>query len=274
MAFGWLRGGRPHAIDDALWRETLGLFPFVGHLSIADLERLKRLCESFVAKKTVTGASGFEVTPAVRTAIALQACLPALNLGLAGYDDFVEIIVYPDQFLVPRTRVDEAGVVHEAVEALAGEAMDGGPVVLSWADAMPDHGFGETNVVIHEFVHKLDLVDGEADGIPPLPRGERQKWHRSLDAAYEAFCDELDRIEARIPADVDPESAAADAWYAQLPLDPYAATDPAEFFAVSGEAFFTGPARLAAAYPDWYAALARFFAQDPRVHALPEATDA
>lgn len=265
MPFAWLRGSRPPTIDDATWHATLEAVPFVAHLSAPDLERLRTLCATFVAKKAVSGAAGFEVTPEVRAAIAVQACLPALNLGLAGYDDFVEIVVYPDQFLVPRTRVDDAGVVHEALEALAGEAMDGGPVVLSWADAMPGHEFGETNVVIHEFVHKLDLADGEADGIPPLPRGRRQAWQQTLDATYAAFCDALDAIEAEIPAEIDPESEAADAWYARLALDPYAATDPAEFFAVSGEAFFTAPHRLSDAYPRWYDLLAGFFGQDPRM---------
>lgn len=265
MPFSWLRGRRAPTIDDALWNTTLDAVPFVQHLSRTDLERLRALSATFVAKKTMTGAAGFQVTPEVRAAIAIQACLPALNLGLAGYDDFVEIIVYPDQFLVPRTRIDDAGVVHEAVEALAGEAMDGGPVVLSWADAMPGHGFGETNVVVHEFVHKLDLADGEADGIPPLPPGHRRAWQQALDETYAAFCDALDEIETEIPADIDPESDAADAWYARLALDPYAATDPAEFFAVSGEAFFTAPHRLSDAYPRWYGLLAGFFGQDPRM---------
>ena len=82
--------------------------------------------------------------------------------------------------------------------------------------------------------------------------------------AFEAFHDALDAIERAIPRHVDPESEDADAWYAELPLDPYAATDEAEFFAVSGEAFFIDPHRLADAYPDWYAQLAGFFRQDPR----------
>lgn len=265
MPFSWLRGRSAPTIDDALWNATLDAVPFVRHLSRPDLERLRALSATFVAKKTMTGAAGFRITPEVRATIAVQACLPALNLGLAGYDDFVEIIVYPDQFLVPRTRVDDAGVVHEGLEALAGEAMDGGPVVLSWADAMPGHEFGETNVVVHEFVHKLDLVDGEADGIPPLPAGHRRVWRQTLDEAYGAFCDVLDATEAEIPAEIDPESEAADAWYARLALDPYAATDPAEFFAVSGEVFFTAPHRLSAAYPRWYGLLAGFFGQDPRM---------
>lgn len=254
---------KPPAIDDPLWHWVLASFPFVGHLRGPALDRLRALCEDFLRRKTVSGAHDFEVTPRVRAAIAYQACLPALELGLAGYDDFVEIVVYPAQFLVPRRQVDHAGVVHESVEALAGEAMEGGPVVLSWADVAPGDEPCAANVTIHEFVHKLDMADGEPDGVPPLPPGRRRRWREALAQAYEAFCDELDRVERSIPRHVDPESAAADRWYAQLPLDPYAATDEAEFFAVSGEAFFVAPQVLADAFPDWYRELAQFFRQDP-----------
>lgn len=264
MPLSWF-ARRPPAIDDDRWRQVLESFPFAGHLSADDLARLRALCEQFLRRKTVSGAHDFRVTPEVRAAIAFQACLPALNLGLAGYDDFVEIVVYPAQFLVPRRQTDDAGVVHESVEALAGEAMDGGPVVLSWEDVATgprEHG---TNVTIHEFVHKLDLADGEADGIPPLPASRRRRWRETLEQAHDAFCDELDRIERAIPRHVDPESATADRWYARLPLDPYAATDAAEFFAVSGESFFVAPELLAEAFPDWYRELADFFRQDPRL---------
>lgn len=261
MPFEWFTRRKPVRIDDALWRETVAGMPFTAHLDAEALERLRALCERFLQRKAFTGTHGLEITPAMRTAIAAQACLPALNLGLHAYDDFVEIVVYPDQFLVPRTQVDDAGVVHESVDALAGEAMDRGPVVLSWADVAP--GDDGTNVTIHEFIHKIDLADGAADGIPPLPPARRRAWERTMRAAYDDFCSALDRVERRIPRHVDPESAAADGYYGALPLDPYAATDPAEFFAVSGEAFFTTPDLLARAFPHWYEMLARFFAQDP-----------
>lgn len=260
MPFAWF-AAKPAAIDDALWRSTVEAMPFALHLDAQALERLRALCEEFLRRKTFTGTHGLEITPGMRTAIAAQACLPALNLGLRAYDDFVEIVVYPDQFLVPRKRIDDAGVVHESLEALAGEAMDRGPVVLSWADAAP--GEQAANVTIHEFVHKIDLADGEADGIPPLPPRLRARWEAALHEAYDDFCDWLDEIERAIPRHVDPESEAADPWFADLPLDPYAATDPAEFFAVSGEAFFTAPEALSQVYPQWYTLLADFFRQDP-----------
>lgn len=254
---------RPVEIADHDWNAVVDGLCLTAHLDAGAHERLRVLCGHFLARKTISGARGFEVTPLARAAVAFQACLPVLELGLEGYDDFVEVIVYPAQFLVPRKQVDDAGVVHESIDALSGEAMERGPVVLSWADVAPDAGERGWSVAIHEFVHKLDMADGEADGVPPLGPRARARWRQALDAAYQAFCRQLDAVERAIPRHVDPESAQADHYYAGLPLDPYAATDPAEFFAVSGEAFFVVPEVLAEAYPDWYAALAGFFRQDP-----------
>lgn len=258
------RRNAPDQITDHDWAAVVEGFAFTAHLSVLDHVRLRALCEKFLAAKTISGARGFEVTPLVRAAVAFQACLPVLELGLAGYDDFVEVIVYPAQFLVPRKQVDDAGVVHESIDALAGEAMERGPVVLSWADVSPDAGDAGWSVAIHEFVHKLDMADGEPDGIPPLAPRAHAAWRKALDAAYRRFCRQLDAAERSIPRSVDPESEEADRYFAALALDPYAATDRAEFFAVSGEAFFVVPDVLADAFPDWYAALASFFRQDPR----------
>jgi len=264
MPLRWFRRAPPpRLIDDAIWTQAVAGVPAARRRSAADLDRLRALSEDFLRSKTISGARGFEVTAAVRAAIALQACLPVLELGLRAYDDFIEIVVYPAQFKVHRRQVDDAGVVHEAHEWLAGEAMQGGPVVLSWEDAAPHQDDGAANVVMHEFIHKLDMIDGDADGVPPLPAGQRQRWQRVLDACYDDFCDRLDRLERSIPPDIDPESAEADDWYLDLILDPYAATDPAEFFAVCGEVFFDRPAALHQMYPEWYQLLARFFRHDP-----------
>jgi len=250
----------PLQIEESLWQATLTQYGLARHLSPSELGELRSLCAEFLSRKTISGAHGFEIDERVRVTIAFQACLPVLKIGLTSYDDFVEIIVYPAQFRVPRRIVDEDGLVHESIEDLSGEAMDGGPIVLSW----PDVQAADTNVTIHEFVHKLDLADGEADGIPALSGPRRRRWRETLHHAYEQFCDALDAIEAAIPPDVDPETEQADPWYERLPLDSYAAVDPAEFFAVSGEAFFVTPHRLAQAYPAWYRELSEFFGQDPR----------
>lgn len=261
---------RTEPIDAGRWRRIAGELPFLRHLEPAQIALLKTQCEKFLAGKQFSGAAGFEVDDDVRVGIAIQACLPALHLGLAGYRDFVEIVVYPDRFVAPRRQVDDIGVVHEYDDELAGEAMEGGPVVLSWPDADPAAGHVGFNVVIHEFAHKLDMLDGAADGAPPLPAALRGRWTRTMTEAYEDFCSRLDQVEAAIPRHVDPESAAADPWFERLPLDPYAATDPGEFFAVTAEVFFTDPAALHRAYPDLYSLFRDYFAQDPLTGAVQQ----
>ena len=254
---------RPEPIDAGRWGAITAGLPFLRHLDAAQRALLKSSCETFLATKQFNGAAGFVVDDDVRIGIAIQACLPALHLGLSGYRDFVEIVVYPDRFIAPRRQVDEVGVVHEYDDELAGEAMEGGPVVLSWPDADPAGGQAGYNVVIHEFAHKLDMLDGQADGAPPLPARLRERWTETMTTAYDDFCRSLDAVEASIPRNVDPESPAADRWFARLPLDPYAATDPGEFFAVATEAFFTDAPTLVAAYPALYALFRDYFRQDP-----------
>ncbi|OVZ62148.1 hypothetical protein CDO44_04660 [Pigmentiphaga sp. NML080357] len=254
-------------INPELWTQTLASHAFLARLTADERDALRARVAWFLASKAMTGAAGQVLTDPIRLSIAVQACLPILNLDPGLYEGWSEIIVYPGGFLIPRTDVDEDGVVHEYVEEAAGEAWDGGPVVLSWEDAGPGEdrpqGF---NVVIHEFAHKLDLQHGEADGMPSLhahPDIKPRLWRSVLERSFDALLAQLEAIEAAIPPDVDPESEEADPWYARLPLDPYAATDEAEFFAVSSEAFFVHPAPLLQAMPEWYALLARYYRQDP-----------
>jgi MtfA peptidase len=228
---------------------------------------MRTLIAGFLSSKTFSGAHGLEPDDAMRLTIAAQACLPVLHIGLDPYDDFVEIVVYPSAFAVRRKVTDDDGLVHEYDDVLAGEAMDGGPVVLSWDDVAGPGRAPAANVVIHEFAHKLDMADGDADGCPPMPRAARARWLETLHAAYDDFVDALDALEAALPADVDPESEAADAWYATLPLDPYAATDEAEFFAVAAEAFFVEPDRFECAFPDLFVQFVMYFGFDPRPRA-------
>ncbi len=261
-----LRPAAQAPIDDALWSETIAALPFLSRLAGAELRRLRELAQQFLADKEFATAGELILTAGMQASIATQACLPVLNLGLGGYRGWTSIVVYPDEFLVPREVTDDDGVVHEYVDQISGEAWHGGPLLLSWADVQATDG--AYNVVIHEFTHKLDMANGDADGLPPFDRRlhgslSAERWRHVLDDAFERLNAELELIETEIPADVDPESPAADAYYARLPLDPYAATDPGEFFAVSSEAFFVAPQRLRDAFPDWYGLLAAFFLQDP-----------
>jgi len=268
----WLKGRGARAsevaemqarISPELWRQVLDAHPFLAALNADETAQLLARSAWLLASKTINGAQGLDVSDFMRLSIAAQASLPILNLAPELYEGWDEIIVYPASFRIPRSRQDDDGVVHEYIEDAAGEAWEGGPLVLSWEDTqLSDGGF---NVVIHEFAHKLDLRSGFADGMPSLaahPDLKPQVWRRVLGDSLDRFIAALDAVEAAIPADVDPESEAADAWYGQLPMDPYAATDEAEFFAVSSEHFFVDPFPMQQALPEWYDLLRTYYRQD------------
>lgn len=262
------------AIPDDLWEGALAAWPCAQDLSSDEAARLRDLAGRLLAAKEMSAAGDLELTAAMQVQVALQASLPILNLGLEWYRGWSSIVVYPGEFLVPRHVADEDGVVHEYVEPITGEAWEGGPLLLSWADAQQSatEAGSPYSVVIHEFVHKLDLLDGAADGIPPFSRElhpglDARRWNDVLIDTFERFLSELDHIESELPDDVDPDSEAADPYYAHLPFDPYAAHDEAEFFAVTSEAFFVAAGALQRAFPDWYALLAEFFRQDPLARA-------
>ncbi len=245
--FDWLRR-RPKsaAIPEALWQKTLANYPFLAALAVDEQKDLKMLAERFLADKEFSAAGGLELNDDICTAIAAQGCLPVLRLGLAAYGDWVGIVVYPDEFVVPRQIADADGVVHEYDDVLAGEAWQGGPLVLSWHDVQQagdgDDGY---SVVIHEFAHKLDMLNGEADGVPALHSGlSEENWIAVLDRAWEDFCRRVDGGEETI-------------------LDPYAAESPAEFFAVLSEAFFLIPDVVAGEYPALYELFCRYYRQAP-----------
>jgi len=232
-------------IDPRLWRAAVDRYPFTRLLSQPELERLRELAVLFLHEKAIHGAGGMTVREEVRVAIALQACILILDLGLEFYRGWVEVIVYPDEFVAEYDYVDEAGVAHHVEQAMSGESWERGPVILSWADAQEGgQGYGY-NVVIHEFAHKLDMLNGEPNGFPPLHAGmQRASWANAFAAAYEDFCRKVD-----------------DGY--QTEIDEYAAESPAEFFAVMSEAFFESPEAVRGAYPDVYAQLALFYRQDP-----------
>jgi len=235
------------AIPDGLWQLTLASLPFMAWRSAADQAELRRLASLFLDQKEFTGANGLVVDDAMAVNIAAQAVLPVLRFGLAPYNSFVGIVVQPDEVVARREVMDDDGVVHAYDEVLAGEAMEGGPVMLSWQDVAhagtsADWGY---NLVIHEFAHVLDMGDGVADGVPPLATAQaRRDWLGVLMPAY-------DRLGEQVACG-----------YEAL-LDPYGAQGPEEFFAVASETFFVSPKELRAEHPDLYGLLARYFQQDP-----------
>lgn len=239
----WFKRSTPRDIPEALWSATLTQLPFLAGLDADELARLRRLCGEFLDSKEFSTAGGLTLSDDICLNIAVQGCLPVLNLGLSAYGDWVGIVVYPDEFVVPRRIEDDDGVVHEFDDVLSGEAWQGGPLLVSWNDArMAGDGY---NVVVHEFAHKLDMLNGEADGIPALHSGLTQEvWLDVFDAAFDDFCRRVDEGEETI-------------------IDPYASETPAEFFAVISETFFELPSTVDREYPALYALLCRYYRQDP-----------
>jgi Mlc titration factor MtfA (ptsG expression regulator) len=234
-------------ISDLLWRRTLKRFPFLPRAGTPEEAALRRLTSLFLDSKEFSGAHGLVITDDMAVAIAAQACLPVLSLELSVYEGFVGIVVHPGWARVRRSVADDDGVVHEFEETLSGEAVHGGPVMLSWRDVRSAGAKAAQayNVVIHEFSHVLDMADGLADGVPLLPTDiGRREWQRTFEAAYVAFCRAVDGGQATV-------------------IDPYGAESPSEFFAVASEAFFVAPEGLQAEHPAVYGLLRRYFRQDP-----------
>lgn len=239
----WLGFGvAPRRVPPELWSKVEAGLPFLAYLDDDERERLRTLAQAFLECKEFDGADGLLLTDEMLVGVALQACLPILNIGLEAYQGWVGVILYPGDFIVPRSDVDDVGVVHEYDDEVLGEAWENGPVLLSGFDGSLAHG---VNVVIHEFAHKLDMANGVADGFPPLPAHmSRQAWSEAFSAAYDVFC-------AAVDAGEDTE------------IDAYGSEHPAEFFAVSSETFFIRPAVLREVFPAVYAQLSAFYGLDP-----------
>lgn len=236
-----------HDIPTPLWDAVLARYPFLENLPSGEREALRALSSAFLARKEFSGAQGLLVSDEMAVAIAAQACLPILHLDLSLYDGFVGIVVHPDEVVARRHVTDHDGVVHEYDEWLSGEAMAGGPVMLSWPDVdeAGDFAMDGYNVVVHEFAHVIDMCNGDADGVPPQPSLEAQtRWIEVLDGALEAFCRRLDAGQPTL-------------------LDPYGAEGPQEFFAVAAEAFFVNPRPFREHHPDVHALFVNYFRQDP-----------
>lgn len=250
--FGLLKNRRrrrilaSETIPPHLWQGVVDAVPVLRALDADERRRLQELALLFLHEKRIEPAGGLVLDDAMRVRIAALACLPVLALDLDCYDGFAAVIVYPGEFVVrEREHVDEAGVVHVADDVLSGESWDAGPVVLGWQD-VAESGLGDGyNVVAHEFAHKLDLLDGAVNGLPPLHRAMSvAEWTNVFQSEYDALIEQIDRRE--------------EPW-----LDPYAAENPGEFFAVCSELFFDVPLEMLMRHPALYRQLAAFYRQDP-----------
>lgn len=234
-------------LPEELWQTLLARVALTNNLSTPEQQRLHDWVVLFLHEKEFSGATEFEITDSARLVIAIQACLLILNLDIDYYAGWSSIIVYPSLFRPRRSYTDEYGVVHQTSRVLAGEAWDSGPLILSWDEVEEDLHTQDHNgnVVIHEFAHKLDMLNGVANGMPPLHKEmSLHSWTQDFSAAYETFCEQVENGEPTV-------------------VDSYAAENPAEFFAVISEGFFIAPESLQEAFPQIYAQLKAFYRQDP-----------
>lgn len=237
-----LRHSELHA---APWDAALARLPLLAGLETTAYARLRKLAIIFLHEKAIEPVGDFRLSETMSLMLSLQACLPILNLGLDWYRGWVSVIVYPGDFVTHDAQIDAAGVVHTHPHALSGEAWLQGPVILAWPDVAHGGIIDGHNLVIHELAHKLDMLNGVANGMPPLHQGMvRREWTQAFS---QAFAD----LEARL------------ATGRPLPIDPYATESPAEFFAVVSEVFFERPAIVCTTWPKVYTQLCAFYRLDP-----------
>jgi Mlc titration factor MtfA (ptsG expression regulator) len=238
---------RRHSIPYRLWREAVAASAPLKGLTSVERAHLRELATLFLHEKRFSGVQGLALTDTMCTLIAALACLPVLGLGFGCLRGWREVIVYPAAFRVRHEEADAAGVVHDRELHLSGEAWSHGPLILSWEEIEQDLGEPEAglNVVIHEIAHKLDMLNGPADGYPPLHyRMPVAAWSTAFSAAYEQFVRRVEHGHNTL-------------------IDPYAADSPAEFFAVVSEYFFCAPDILQAEFAAVYEQLTLYYRQNP-----------
>ncbi len=251
MLFRWLKQRRRHALlaepFPAPWldilHERVVLYRF---LEDEEQARLHDALRILIAEKAWEGCKGLELTDEIRVTIAALASILLLGMRDSHYDNVVTILVYPEAFRVPEQRPLTGDVAMHGESEHLGEAHLHGPVILSWADIAEDvakPGFGR-NLVFHEFAHQLDMQNGEADGVPLLPRSLRKRWQSVMAQEYQRLCKAADRERDTF-------------------LDPYGATDEAEFFAVVTEAFFDQPLEFRARHPKLYELVREYYQVEP-----------
>jgi len=242
MAFRHRHAAGPTLPND--WRSVLEeRFWLWALLDEPEQEALGELSERLISDKRWEAANGFELDQEMVLLIAAQASVLVLGLGYDYFGEVGTIIIHPTTVVMTGERGSPVpGLMTDAPEAIDGQAVDGGPLLIAWDAVLHDlenHGSGY-NVVFHEFAHKLDMLDHVIDGTPPLPPERYERWVRVCTEEFESI------------------RASGDAV-----LRDYAAVNPAEFFAVVTEMFFDSPRRLRSHKPDLYRAFADFYHQDP-----------
>ena len=243
---------RRSTITSLQWNEAFASLPLLDGLTDEEKHTLRELAILFLHHKVLEGARGLVVTQPMALLIVLQACLPVLKLGPGVYEGWVSVIVYPSGFSTERVITDEFGVAHQVASNLSGESWLRGPVVLAWDETEHSGIIDGHNLVIHEFAHKLDMLNGAANGFPPLHvEMDSSAWNEAFSAGFEDFQYKCSKGMT-------------------FGIDCYAASSPAEYFAVLSEVFFECPAVIQQHYAAIYDQLRQYYRQDPLVRMKKE----
>lgn len=244
---------RKMSVTGEQWESAIADWPVANRYQGTERDALRDMAIRFIARKTITAGGDFELTDAMCLKLATMACVPILKLGLNWYDHFQTVIVYEGDYVSDQPYQSDDGVVHSGTRGLSGEAWLRGPVILSWnsiceSGANSRHGLA-SNVVVHELAHKLDMLRDGANGAPPMhPDMRPGEWHDIFQSAW-----------GRLQNDEDHGRP--------LPIDGYALTNPAEFFAVCSESFFEAPENMKQKMPEVYRLLCQFYRQQPALSA-------
>jgi hypothetical protein len=259
MVFAWLKNQRREVLladpFPSAWRGHLrDNVRHFQHLAPAKRGRIEQVVQVFVAEKNWEGGARLAVTDEMKVTVAGQAAILTLGLEAPYYFDGVEsIILYQGRYKHPPQFQGHSWIIRTGIP-MSGEAWHRGPIVLSWRDVLESgrNASGGHNLVIHEFAHYLDGLDGEVDGTPPLAgREQARTWYRVTEAEYLRLVGQARRNEVTL-------------------LDHYGASNRAEFFAVASECFFEQPQAMQREHAALYAVLRDFFHQDP-AQWLPDA---
>ncbi|MFT6351786.1 MAG: Mlc titration factor MtfA (ptsG expression regulator) [Neptuniibacter pectenicola] len=237
------------------WESAIADWPVMERYQGAERDALRDMAFRFLVRKDFVSGGDFQFTNEMCLKVATMACVPILHLGLDWYDHWYTLILYEGDFIPNRPYRSDDGVVHSKSPGLSGEAWSKGPVILSWqsvceSGAHVNHTKA-SNVVIHELAHKLDMLRDGANGAPPMhPNMRAGEWHDIFTAAWDRLQHDYKK-------------------HRPLPLDDYALTDPAEFFAVCSETFFEDPTNMKAHMPEVYRLLCQFYRQQPVPVAIP-----
>lgn len=252
MIFTWWRNRRRKKILAAPipehWKAILDQnVSQLSRLTASQRALLYQRVQIFVKEKYWEGCNGFQITEEVKLTIAGQACLLTLGFTSDCFDRLKTILVYPDTYVAKETLLNSIGVLTEGTSFRLGESWGQGPIILSWESIreggeIPDDG---RNVVVHEFAHYYDAVDQQFNGTPLLNSpAEYERWNQVMTAEYQALVSQLKHGQETF-------------------IDPYGATNPAEFFAVCSEHFFEQPREMQEYSEDLYETLKMFYQQDP-----------